>query len=151
MLAERKEYIQDGNNKIRISNYEKTKFDVSLISINFTDSIKGESEYELNDPQMSELAESIKTVGLIQPIVLRKIGILKAITSKGQEIKQEGYEVVAGRRRFTAISKILKWKTVDAIVRDYDDSIDTLAVQFQENEERKAWTDFNYATAIKML
>ncbi|HNB99515.1 MAG TPA: ParB/RepB/Spo0J family partition protein [Leptospiraceae bacterium] len=151
MLAERKEYIQDGNNKIRISNYEKTKFDVSLISINFTDSIKGESEYELNDPQMSELAESIKTVGLIQPIVLRKIGILKAITSKGQEIKQEGYEVVAGRRRFTAISKILKWKTVDAIVRDYDDSIDTLAVQFQENEERKAWTDHNYATAIKML
>lgn len=135
----------------RITNYEKTKFDVSLISINFTDSIKGESEYSLEDPQMLELAESIKTVGLIQPIVLRKIGILKAVTSKGQEIKQEGYEVVAGRRRFTAVSKILKWNTVDAIVRDYDDSIDTLAVQFQENEERKAWTDFNYATAIKML
>ncbi|HMV44573.1 MAG TPA: ParB N-terminal domain-containing protein, partial [Leptospiraceae bacterium] len=123
MLAERKEYIQDGNNKIRISNYEKTKFDVSLISINFTDSIKGESEYELNDPQMLELAESIKTVGLIQPIVIRKTGniMVQSKTSKNITVNQDAYEVVAGRRRFTAVSKILKWKFVDAIVRDYDD------------------------------
>lgn len=154
MLAEMND-IRKKTGISRITNYEKTKFDVSLISINFTDSIKGESEYSLDDPQMLELAESIKTVGLIQPIVIRKTGNVASVVDRKENRSistfQNTYEVVAGRRRFTAVSKILKWNTVDAIVRDYDDSIDTLAVQFQENEERKAWTDFNYATAIKML
>jgi ParB family chromosome partitioning protein len=52
---------------------------------------------------ISELAESIKTDGLINPITVRP--------------KNGGYELLAGERRWIAV-KELGWETIKATVRE---------------------------------
>ena len=48
---------------------------------------------QFNQKELEDLANSIKTNGLIQPIIVRKSDIF-------------GYELVAGERRFKASKKI---------------------------------------------
>ena len=60
------------------------------------------------DPEkVSELAQSIKTYGLLQPIILRKCN--------------ENFQIVAGERRFMAC-RDLGWTSISAIVRELTDS-----------------------------
>jgi ParB-like chromosome segregation protein Spo0J len=58
----------------------------------------------LRKDKVTELAESMRASGLLQPVVLR--------TDKGSS-----YVLVVGRHRFEA-AKLLKWDSVPAIVRD---------------------------------
>ena len=56
-----------------------------------------------------ELAQSIKAIGLINPITVRKAN------AKGK------YELISGERRFSAV-KQLKFETINAIVKDIPDA-----------------------------
>ncbi|HQY88800.1 MAG TPA: ParB/RepB/Spo0J family partition protein, partial [Tepidisphaeraceae bacterium] len=58
-----------------------------------------------DDSSLSDLANSIKSNGLIQPIIVRKIA--------------SGYQLIAGERRLRA-SKLAGLLTIHAIVRDVD-------------------------------
>ncbi|MGA2310442.1 MAG: ParB/RepB/Spo0J family partition protein [Candidatus Bathyarchaeia archaeon] len=74
------------------------------------------------DPQeLSELAQSIREVGMLQPIILRPIGTGK-------------FEVVVGQRRFFAAGK-LGLKRVPAIVREYSDE-EVVELNLIENIQR---------------
>lgn len=88
-----------------------------------------------NSEKISELAESIKEHGIIQPIVVRKI--------------DEGYELIAGERRFRA-TQSLNFKTIPAIIRDYDD-VTTAGVAIIENIQREDLTSIEEALAYKQL
>lgn len=70
--------------------------------------------------ELKELADSIRTAGLLQPITVRG--------------SSDGYELVAGERRFRAVQS-LGWSTVPAIVRDYDDQA-MLTLALIENLQR---------------
>jgi ParB family chromosome partitioning protein len=59
----------------------------------------------VNDAAIAELAASIKTSGIIQPLVVRKAG--------------EGFELIAGERRWRA-AKLVGLAEVPVIVRDVD-------------------------------
>jgi ParB/RepB/Spo0J family partition protein len=80
------------------------------------------------------LAESINDVGLIEPVVLRKNG-------------NEGYIVVAGRRRIRACKDILKWKEIDASIQPYNDNEAEL-VAIEENLRRQDLTEIEKSKAI---
>lgn len=56
-----------------------------------------------DEEKLTELAESIKANGLVQPIVVRSVG--------------QGYQLIAGERRLRA-SKLAEKQSVTAIVRD---------------------------------
>ena len=88
-----------------------------------------------NDEKISELAESIKEHGVIQPIVVRKI--------------ENGYELIAGERRFRA-TKSLDLDTIPAIVRNYDD-VTSASVAIIENIQREDLTSIEEALAYKQL
>ena len=88
-----------------------------------------------NDEKISELAESIKEHGIIQPIVVRRI--------------ENGYELIAGERRFRA-TKSLNLSTIPAIIRDYDD-VTTASVAIIENIQREDLTSIEEALAYKQL
>jgi len=88
-----------------------------------------------NDEKIGELAESIKEHGIIQPIVVRII--------------EEGYELIAGERRFRATLS-LKHETIPAIIRDYDD-VTTASVAIIENIQREDLTSIEEALAYKQL
>ena len=75
---------------------------------------------EFSQEELKELADSIRTGGLLQPIAVRTI--------------EGGYELVAGERRLRAI-KTLGWTTVPAIVKDYDDRT-MLTMALIENLQR---------------
>jgi ParB family transcriptional regulator, chromosome partitioning protein len=62
---------------------------------------------EIADEKINELAQSIKSCGLIQPIVVRRVG--------------DGYQLVVGERRYLACRK-LGWQKIAASVKTLSDN-----------------------------
>lgn len=89
-----------------------------------------------DDSKIEELARTIRTHGIIQPIVLR-------------EIESGHYEIIAGERRFRAMSK-LEWTEVPAIVRNLSDK-ETASVALIENLQREELTAIEEALAYQQL
>ncbi|ETY73192.1 nucleoid occlusion protein [Lactiplantibacillus fabifermentans] len=85
---------------------------------------------------ISELAATIREHGLLQPIVLR-------------EYADQKYEIIAGERRFRAITS-LHWKDVPAIVQKMDDG-ETASMALIENLQRQDLTVIEEATAYQEL
>ena len=89
------------------------------------------------DPEeMDELAESIRRNGVVQPILVRK--------RAGQ-----GYEIIAGERRWRA-SKLIKVKTVPAIIIDVDDR-QAMEIALIENVQRQNLKILEEAEGYKKL
>lgn len=88
-----------------------------------------------NEKELKELADSIKVHGVIQPLVLRKIG--------------NKYEIIAGERRYKA-SCIAGLKNVPAIVRDLSDN-ESAEIALIENLQRKNLTSIEEAQSFKNL
>ncbi len=88
------------------------------------------------DEKINELAQTIETHGIIQPIVVREL--------------QEGrYEIIAGERRFRAVSK-LGWATIPAIINNLSDT-ETASVALIENLQREELSPIEEAYAYSQL
>ena len=88
--------------------------------------------------ELTELAQSIKENGLLQPLLIRP-----APRAPGK------YELVAGERRLRAVQK-LGWKQVPAVIREVDD--DTLLVlALVENLQREALNPMEEAEGYQAL
>ena len=92
--------------------------------------IKG-TQSKRNEGNIGELATSIKDVGLICPLAIN-----------------QNYELLAGRRRFRAISQ-LGWEEVECNILDSKDKLFDFKVAIEENLKRKNLTDVEVAIAIK--
>ncbi|MCR8870394.1 nucleoid occlusion protein [Bacillus sp. AFS026049] len=89
-----------------------------------------------NDDKIAELAQTIHTHGIIQPIVVRAYG-------------QGKYEIIAGERRFRAMQK-LGWELAPAIIKDFTDT-ETASVALIENLQREELTPIEEALAYGKL
>ncbi|MUK88141.1 nucleoid occlusion protein [Ornithinibacillus sp. L9] len=89
-----------------------------------------------NEEKIKELAQTINTHGMIQPIVVRKID-------------EDRYEIIAGERRWRAVQS-LGWEKVSAIVRDMSDT-QTASVALIENLQREELTVIEEAVAYAKL
>ena len=89
-----------------------------------------------SEEKIEELARTIHTHGVIQPIVIRSVG-------NGE------YEIIAGERRYRAM-KLLEWTEVPAIVRDLDDR-ETASIALIENLQREELTPIEEAYAYEQL
>ncbi len=90
---------------------------------------------DFDDAQVKELADSIRSEGLMQPIVVRKV--------------KDGYEIIAGERRFRAF-KLIGQKTITARILDAkDDSSAVLALV--ENLQRADLNAIEEAVGIAKL
>lgn len=87
------------------------------------------------DESLKELADSIRQHGLIQPIVLRKIG--------------DKYEIIAGERRYRA-SKMAGLTNVPAVIANIDDK-KSAEVAIVENVQRKTLSGVEEAKSYKAL
>ncbi len=89
-----------------------------------------------DDEALDELAESIRSVGMIQPIIVRPI--------------QNGtFQIVAGERRWRA-ARLAGLTEVDAIVRSYG-SQESLEVALIENVQREDISAIECARAYQRL
>ncbi|MDV6378821.1 nucleoid occlusion protein [Sporosarcina sp. GW1-11] len=89
-----------------------------------------------SEEKIEELARTIHTHGVIQPIVIRQM-------DDGQ------YEIIAGERRYRAMRK-LGWTEVPAIVRNLSDK-ETASVALIENLQREELTAIEEAYAYENL
>jgi ParB family chromosome partitioning protein len=84
---------------------------------------------------LKELAQSIKTDGLLQPVVLRK--------------KEGIYELILGERRLMA-ARLAGLKTIPAIIKAVDEA-DSLRLALVENLQRENLNPIDVARAYKSL
>ncbi|OIK08442.1 nucleoid occlusion protein [Peribacillus sp. B-H-3] len=89
-----------------------------------------------NENKITELAQTIHTHGIIQPIVVR-------------EYEPGKYEIIAGERRFRAIQK-LGWDTAPVLIKDFNDT-ETASVALIENLQREELTPVEEALAYSRL
>jgi ParB family chromosome partitioning protein len=93
------------------------------------------TRYRFGAGELTELAESIKKHGVIEPLIVRRVG--------------EKAEVVSGLRRFEA-AKMAGLKTVPCIVKELDD-VDARILSLMENLDREDLPDIAKARALKQL
>lgn len=129
------------NEVIDFDNFEKkivneTK-DGEVIEIPLTEirSNPYQPRKEFDEVALSEIAESIKEHGVIQPIIVKK------------SIK--GYEIIAGERR-TRASKMAGRETIPAIVRDLTDQ-EMMEIALIENIQRQDLNPIEEAEAFQKI
>ena len=89
-----------------------------------------------DDEAIEALAASIREVGILQPVVVRRLG-------------DTGYELIAGERRLRA-ARLAGLTTVPVVVRDTEDS-DTLREALIENIHRQDLGPIELADAFRQL
>ncbi len=90
---------------------------------------------EFNQERLNDLVNSIREKGVVQPVLVRRV--------------QDGYELIAGERRFRAV-KNLGIDKIPAIVKDVAD-VDMLEISLIENIQREELNPIEEANAFQKL
>lgn len=106
------------------------------IAVNQLSAGKYQPRTRMDKVSLEELAQSIRSRGIVQPILVREIGTGK-------------FEIVAGERRWRA-AQIVGLATVPALVRDIPDE-QALGIGLIENIQREDLNAIEEATGIKRL
>src|SRR6185436_17049782 len=89
-----------------------------------------------DETALEELKESLRSAGLLQPIIVRTAN-------------EGGYELIAGERRWRAAER-LGWKEIGAVVREVDDRT-LLTLALVENLQRDALSPIDEARGYQRL
>ena len=108
---------------------------VKNININTISPNKMQPRKKFDPVKLSELKNSIKEKGVIQPVIVRST--------------DKGYELIAGERRFRAV-KDLGYSEIPAIIRQVNDS-DSLEMALIENIQREELNPVEEASAYTEL
>jgi ParB family chromosome partitioning protein len=120
---EKEEVISEEENIERIE-----EIDIDLIDLS-----ENQPRKIFNEEEIEELANSIKSVGLIQPLVVQKKG--------------DKYVLIAGERRLRAC-KLAGVQKVKCIVKEYENPLEIALI---ENIQRKDLNPYEKALAFKRL
>ena len=128
-----------GNSPMEMQNEEKEEVEsnenLKTLKITEVEPNREQPRKNFNQESLEELAESIKTYGVIQPIVVSK--------------RDGYYGIVAGERRWRA-AKIAGLEEIPAIIRD-DDEQTNKEIALIENIQREDLNPFEKALGIRRL
>lgn len=132
-----KVYDEENEKKIEepINQYPIRHGDVEKIDIDKVYANPNQPRKQFDKESLSELAESIKVHGLIQPIIVNEM--------------PDGYMIIAGERRFRAC-KLCGLKEIDAIVKNYSNK-QIAEISIIENLQREDLNPVEVAKGIKKL
>ena len=105
------------------------------VSLALIDAKSEQPRKKFNEEELAELAASIRTYGVLQPLIVTK--------------KNERYEIIAGERRYRA-SKLAGLREVPVIVRDYSRQ-EMMEVSLIENIQRSDLNAIEEAKAYHTL
>jgi len=117
--------IESNNTELKKSLEASNTGSVSLVKLSSIEPNPDQPRREFNKEELQELADSIKSHGIIQPLTVRKLG--------GNTL-----QIISGERRYRA-AKIAGLKKVPVYIREADD-ISLLEMALIENIQR---TDLN--------
>jgi ParB family chromosome partitioning protein len=114
------------------------KVELQVLQISTESLIPGSAQprTHFDSESITQLAQSIESFGVLQPIIVRKT-------------QGSNYEIIAGERRWRA-AKLAQIKEVPCIVRSSEDD-DTLEVALIENIQRRDLTPIEEAKALADL
>lgn len=92
--------------------------------------------HEFDQERLTELAESLKQNGMMQPLVVRQNG--------------NGFMLIAGERRFRA-ARLAGLTQAPVIINDVDDDVRMLELALVENIQREDLNSLELATAYRRL
>ena len=110
--------------------------DILHLPIEFLQRGKYQPRKDMDPEKLKELSDSIAAQGLIQPIVVRKVGA-------------EKYEIIAGERRWRA-AQLAELREVPVLIKDIDDR-SVMAVALIENIQREDLNALEEAEALHRL
>ena len=122
----------------KIGTLENKEGDQVKLPIQNLISGKFQPRKHFDQTELDELAESIRSNGILQPILVRPLN------EKGSS-----YEIIAGERRWRA-AQIVKLHEVPVIIRDFDDST-VLGVALIENLQRSDLNIIEEAEGFRSL
>ena len=116
----------------------KKKIKVGVVAIPLKQIITNPFQPRTNfsDENIAELAESIKNLGIIQPITVRKV-------------KDDKFQLIAGERRLRA-SKKVGLKTIPSFIKNSNDD-EMLEIALVENIQRKDLDPIEIGLSLKRL
>lgn len=115
---------------------EKTLSGVSELSLDAIEANPDQPRKHFDEDALQELAESVKNLGVIQPITVR-------------EIRPGRYQILSGERRYRA-AKAARMSTIPAFVRSTNDD-DVLLIALTENIQREDLDAIEIALCYKRL
>jgi len=113
----------------------KSKGDILYLEINKIKAGQFQPRINFDDLKLQELISSVKEKGVLQPILVRQIG--------------DGYEIIAGERRFRAATA-LGLDKIPAMIKDVKDE-DALIISLVENIQRQELNPIEEAQAFQQL
>ncbi|WP_194766015.1 ParB/RepB/Spo0J family partition protein [Tamlana sp. I1] len=131
--------LNDPNNDIQSvqdKNADKVIGNIVELDIDFIEVNPFQPRTNFSEESLRELATSIKELGIIQPITVRKLGVNQ-------------YQLVSGERRFRA-SKLLGLETITAYVRIANDQ-ESLEMALVENIQRQDLDPIEIALSYQRL
>lgn len=117
-----------------LSDQELQEFNV--LPIEYLQPGKYQPRQVISSETLTELAESIKSQGMIQPIIVRPI-------------EKNRYEIIAGERRWRA-AQLAGLKDVPTLVKNISDEA-TIAISLIENIQRENLNPLEEALALRRL
>ena len=109
--------------------------DTHTLRISEIEPNRKQTRQDFDEAAIAELADSIRQHGLIQPIVVRPM--------------EEGYQIVAGERRWRAC-RMLGMSDVPVVVKDFTDE-ETAQIALIENIQRQDLNPVEEAAAYRAL
>ena len=131
--------LQDPSNDIKSiqdKNADKVIGNIIELDINVIEVNPFQPRTKFNEESLRELASSIKELGVIQPITVRKIAFNK-------------YQLVSGERRFRA-SKLIDLETIPSYIRIANDQ-ESLEMALVENIQRQDLDAIEIALSYQRL
>ncbi|HLS08920.1 nucleoid occlusion protein [Lentibacillus sp.] len=111
--------------------------EVTELSIDKIEPNRFQPRSMFNEEKIKELAQTIHTHGMIQPVVVRKLE------------NEDKYELIAGERRWRAV-QTLDWEKLPAIIRTMTDT-EIASVALIENLQREELSVIEEASAYARL
>ena len=131
--------LQDPDNDIRSvkdKNADKVIGSIIELDIDFIEVNPFQPRTNFSEESLRELASSIKELGIIQPITVRKLGF-------------NSYQLVSGERRYRA-SKLIGLETIPAYIRIANDQ-ESLEMALVENIQRQDLDPIEIALSYQRL
>lgn len=139
-MAQNKKYTGLGRGLDALISSDEVKTEgsssISEIPVSQITANPNQPRREFDDAALQELADSIKAIGIIQPITLRKVS-------------DKAYQIIAGERRFRA-AQLAGLQTVPAYIRTADDE-NVMEMALIENIQREDLNSMEIALAYQNL
>ena len=128
-------------NKAEQPSLQQSKNQLNTLPIDQLQRGQYQPRTDMRQETLEELANSIKSQGIVQPLVVR------ALKHEGEAGSR--YEIIAGERRWRA-AQMADLKDVPVVIRDIPDS-DAIAMSLIENIQRENLNPLEEATALDRL